>query len=233
MRTLIFVLTVIVVSLAAGCAENSGASKPDGSQISAISPTSSVNSIDRDGGTPRVELSFAELLGEMARRPSDQPAFPCDVRTKLGGNAQLEKLRQRWLGAEDDGRYRIATKSRLSGGIKTNLREDAVLGACVCPGICVFVVQDKQGTEPNNYGVLVITDKSPERGVVWAARNIDLSTADLTFRSSTPYFEFAKDGNERVAECGVFWDPQEKRYGCTTFDGKGGKQDQFAKRIDN
>jgi hypothetical protein len=168
---------------------------------------------------PGREITLAELLKTFEDTPEDQPTFPCSLDVALNDKIGLQKFRRRWLNTEDDSRYVL----------ETSLDAVAPLGvwsnSCVCPSICVLVLKDKMGTEPNNHDILIIDRKSPERGHIWAVKGIDLSDARLTWASSTPYFEFGLTDGQPQARCAVLGD-KKGNYSCVLYPDK---RDLFAK----
>src|SRR3712207_5995105 len=134
------------------------------------------------------EPTFGELLKRIGELPEGEPTFPCSIDLKLKSESPsgLKKFRTDWMRREDDSRYRVVRALRREGG-RAWFDEP-----CVCPGVCVVVLQDRDLPEPENDAVLIIDRAAMRNGPIWAARGINLSEAQLSWSSSTPHFQFGE-----------------------------------------
>ena len=144
------------------------------------------------GATPPAEatppdsvrrFTVAELMDRIAAAPPDSFLFPCTLNAYSNGDrAGLKKLRDDWVKKEPKDRYLIAPST-----------------GCICPSICVLAVQDAR--TPSSWGVVVIGEKPSS--YYWAARDVDLSNASLTWTNAAPQIVFRDQNGAQLKSCTV------------------------------
>lgn len=131
------------------------------------------------------KMTVAELMQRVATAPKDSFLFPCTLNAYADADREsLKKLRQVWLSKENDGRYKLSSATD-----------------CVCPELCVLKVEDSSKIPPNTFSLIVIN--RPDK-YIWAARDIDLSHAELGWAATVPYIYYlGPDGKRNGKACSV------------------------------
>ncbi len=146
------------------------------------------NSVQR---TKEGKISIATFFDESAIPESPKRCSPGSLDIYLGGAKNVQRLRRLWLQNEDDSRYRLVTKGDFSYPIEYEPM------ACVCPSVCVLEVVDTSKPPPDNFGVVVFSERL-KRGYSWVMKDVDLSSTRMAWASSTPFIEKVDNQGNRI-----------------------------------
>jgi hypothetical protein len=207
MKALFFLLLGSVLFIA-GCSENqSAASNNSSDQQNNESVNNHPLNSDANAWDPAKaeKMTVAELLERAASAKPKEPHLATEINISLGGSKRIKALRQLWIKHEDNSRYLLAP-------LKTHT---------VCPGICVMAVIDQQNPGPNNYGLVAFSDSSAPKRYGWAAKDLDLSNAELAWSSSTPWVALDNPDGTRGETYWILWDNKQKKYIGYRSDNKG------------
>jgi hypothetical protein len=131
------------------------------------------------------KLTIAELMNRVATAPPDSFLFPCTLNAySKETRFSLLKLRQQWLSKEQDSRYLVAPST-----------------GCICPSVCVLLVEDTQAVA--NKGALILFDEGSSEKYYWLTKNLDLSHTSLSWVSSTPQLTLKDEGGNETKRCSI------------------------------
>ena len=147
------------------------------------------------------DLSLAQLFDKVANTPADENTFPCDFAI-VGKPQKIRDLKKQWVSKVDDSRYRV--------------------DGCVCPGICLIELTDRQKSSPDNSELLIIDGNYGVGGqapatVRWLSTNLDLTNAYVGWVSGIAQVVFKDSNSDIVKTC--FVDRKEKRANYITSCG--------------
>jgi len=93
---------------------------------------------------------------------------------------------------------------------------------CVCPSICVLVLEDTQKAAPKNSTLLVLEGNPPEK-LTWLAKELDLSNATLSWLNTTPQITFKNSDGTTSKICSVDSDDKLSHVSTSCANGQGKK----------
>ena len=152
---------------------------------------------------PPAKMTLAELMDKIVNAKPDEFLFPCDLNAYSAEDKEsLRRLRDKWLRNEENDRFLISPST-----------------GCVCPHICVLIVEDIKAPTSKKAAVLVV-DSLQNNKYVWLARNLDLSDTKLVWASSTPDLEFYKSDGSRNYGCFIEFSEKKHTFVSSCGDGK-------------
>src|SRR5258708_21637085 len=150
-----FLLLSLTLAFAACEPNRSILDSSNGQKSGGANTANAANSeTSKASAAPPQKVTVAELMLRVVNAPKDSFLFPCTLNAYSDADREnLKKLRQTWLGHEQDGHYDLSSST-----------------ACVCPGICVLGIEDTTKAPPKNSALLVI-DNLSENKYFWLAKN--------------------------------------------------------------